>query len=256
MPRRPHQRTVAPSAPSVPVYIRIEEYLRALVAGPGFGAGARVPSERALADRLGASRMTVRKAMDRLVAQGVLERDGTAGTRVTRPRVVRPADAHTSLGIARIVRAGGGTPGNTLLHFATATADLRIAKRLAIAEGAEIVLIRRLWTVDAAPFCIETSHLSAALVPGLAAEDLVAGQSLYGLLRSRYGIETIRAERLIGVTTLAELEARLLGLGPGGPALLLELVASDATGRPIEYMASVNHPGRVRFRTANSEIGP
>ena len=253
---RSRQRSAAPRPPHAPVYVRIEHYIRELIAGPGFAPGDRVPSERTLAERLGASRMTVRKAMDHLVAQGVLERDGTAGTRVTRPRVVRPTDAHTSFGIARIVRAGGGTPGNKLLHFATAPASARAARRLAIAEGAEIVLIRRLWTADDVPFCIETSHLSSALVPGLAAEDLLAGQSLYALLRSRYGIETTRAERLIGLATLTDLEARLLGLGPSGPALLLELVASDASDRPIEYMTSVNHPGRVRFRTANSEIGP
>ena len=253
---RSRQGAVATAQPHAPIYVRIEDYIRALIGGSGLAPGDRVPSERTLAEQLGASRMTVRKAMERLVSQGVLERDGTAGTRVTRPRVVRPTDAHTYLGIARIVRAGGGTPGNKLLHFAAVPAGPRVARRLAMAEGAEVVLIRRLWTVDEVPFCIETSHLPSALVPGLAAEDLLAGQSLYALLRSRYGLETTRAERLIGVTTLTDLEARLLGLGPSGPALLLELVASDAADHPIEYMASVNHPGRVRFRTANSEIAP
>ncbi|MDA8048633.1 MAG: GntR family transcriptional regulator [Rhodospirillales bacterium] len=247
-------RKAAGSERRLPLHRLIEQYLRDLIGAPDIRPGDRVPSERALAERLNANRMTVRKAVDRLVAQGLLERDGTSGTRVTRPRVVRPADAHTSLGIARIVRSGGGSPGNKLIHFVASRADVRIAKWLAVAEGEPIIVIRRLWMVDDVPFCIETSHLPAGLVPGLAAEDLSAGQSLYGLLRARFGIETLHGERLISVTSCTELEARLLGLDRGAPALLLRLRASDASDRPVEYLASVNHPGRVQFRSAKAEL--
>ena len=56
------------------MYRAIQEHLRALIAGPDYGPGDRVPSERTLAEQLGANRMTVRKAIDGLVAQGLLAR--------------------------------------------------------------------------------------------------------------------------------------------------------------------------------------
>ncbi|MFC0408535.1 GntR family transcriptional regulator [Roseomonas elaeocarpi] len=239
---------------ALPVYRAIQEHLRALIAGPDYGPGDRVPSERALAEQLGANRMTVRKAIDGLVAQGVLERNGTSGTLVAAPRVRRPVDANTSTGIARIVQSAGGTPGNRLLHFEEAPASASVAGRLRIAEGEAVMLFRRLWTVDAQPFCIETSHLPARLVPGLAAEDLVAGQSLYALLRARYGLGPLTGEREIGVASCGEMEARLLELEPGASCLLLRLVSSDADGRPVEYTRSVNHPGRVVFRSWKAEL--
>jgi GntR family transcriptional regulator len=236
-----------------PIYLTIQHAIQEMI-GTDVAPGDRVPSERALAERFKANRMTVRKAVERLVAMGLLERNGTSGTRVARPRVARPVDASNSLGIARIIRSSGGTPGNKLLSFTHAAAAEKIARRLGVAEGAELVVFRRLWTVDDAPFCIETSHLPAERVPGLAAEDLMAGQSLYGLLRERYGIEATTAERLIGIASLTEAEARLLHLQAGGPALLLRIVASDAKGKPIEHMASVNHPQLVVFQTPKAEL--
>jgi GntR family transcriptional regulator len=232
-----------------PVWLDIRKYIQDLIASPGLRPGDRVPSERALAETLAANRMTVRKALDSLVAMGALERNSRSGTRIPLPRVTRPVDVHTSLGIARIVRAGGGTPGNRLLLFSRAQAEGRIADRLGLSEGDPVVVFRRLWTVNETPFCIETSHLPAARVPGLAAEDLAEGKSFYGLLGERYGITTTGAERTIGIGSCTETEAPLLGLKPGAAILLLRLLASDAAGRPIEYMTSVNHPQLVEFRT-------
>ena len=240
-------------AKRTPVWLEIRRYVEDLIAGPDFGPGDRVPSERALSETLGANRMTVRKAIDSLVAGGVLERQSTSGTRIPLPKVARPVDAHTGGGIARIVRAGGGTPGNALLDFSIAPADPRIAERLGLTDGAPIVTFRRLWTVNATPFCIETSHLPAARVPGLAADDLRGGQSLYGLLHDRYGITTSGADRTIGIAPATAAEARLLNVKSGAAILLLRLTVSDTGGKPIEYMASVNHPDLVIFSTARGE---
>ncbi len=232
-----------------PVWLDIRKYIQDLIARPGLRPGDRVPSERALAETLGANRMTVRKALDSLVAMGALERNSRSGTRIPLPQVTRPVDAHTSMGIARIVRAGGGTPGNRLLEFGRVPAEPRMAERLGLSEGDPVVVFRRLWTVNETPFCIETSHLPAARVPGLAADDLGEGRSFYGLLGERYGIVTTGAERTIGIGSSTEAEAQLLGLRTGTAILLLRLLVSDTAGRPIEYMTSVNHPQLVVFRT-------
>ncbi len=236
-----------------PIYVQVQDRIRDLISGPEIGPGDRVPSERTLAETLGVNRMTVRKAIERLVDDGLLERNGTSGTRIPLPRVTRPVEAQTMAGITRIIRSAGGSPGNKLLHFELANASAKIAEKLGLAQGAELVLCRRLWTINETPFCIETSHLPASLVPDLHAEDLMAGQSLYGLLKSRYGLEIAGTERLIGVTHLTDLEARLLQLKPGGPALLLRLVAFDEAGRAVEYMTSVNHPQLVVFKTSKAQ---
>lgn len=248
------QPVVTAKPRKVPVYRQIEDHIRHLINSPDYGPGDRVPSERVLAETLGANRMTVRKAIDGLVAQGLLERRSTSGTRIRLPRVTRPTDARTSLGITRLIQSSGSIPGNKLLHFQELQASGRIAERLGLPEGAPITVVRRLWTVDGVPFCIETSHLPTERVPDLAAEDLTAGQSLYALLRSRYGITTVGGERIISVATCTEMESRLLDLRPNSPCLLLRLVVADQNGRSVEYMTSVNHPQLVVFKTDDAGL--
>jgi DNA-binding GntR family transcriptional regulator len=85
-----------------PIYVEVQDYLLDLIGAPDYGPGDRIPSERTLADALGINRMTVRKAIDRLVERKVLERNGTSGTRIRsrgrstrQPRSASPASSAT-----------------------------------------------------------------------------------------------------------------------------------------------------------------
>lgn len=237
------------SGKSKPLYLAIEDHVLELIGGPDFGPGEKIPSERQLADDLGANRMTVRKAIDRLVDRGALERNGTSGTRVPMPSIARPIDLAESRGITRIISAGGGKPGNKLLHFGEAVASETIAQRTGLPAGEPLVMFRRLWSANGAPFCIETTWLPAARFGAVSAEDLVAGQSLYALLAQRFGVTNLATEREISVGAAADLEARHLGLKTGAPTLVMRLVARDGAGKPVEYTKSVNNPLQVVFRT-------
>lgn len=239
-----------------PIYIQVQDHVLNLINGPDYAPGDRVPSERMLAETLGVNRMTVRKAMDKLVERQVLERNGTSGTRLPLPQVTRPIDVRSSLGITRIIRDTGAVPGNRLLHFGEAHATESVARRLNLPVGSELVMFRRLWTVNEMPFCVETSYLPAVRFPDLIAEDLVSGQSLYALLIEKYGVRIGSADREISVGTSTDLEARLLRIESGSHMLVLRLVAHDEAGKPIEYMKSVNHPLHVVFRTTAASVLP
>ena len=240
---------------AAPAYKQIQDYLLDLLSGSAYGPGARIPSERTLAEQLGRNRMTVRKAIEGLITKGLLERHGTSGTRVPMPRVARPIDGFSlSKGMRRIIQAGGGTAESKLLHFEQAHASAKVASQLGLSEGADIVMFRRLWTADGTPVCIETTHLPLSLVPDLAAQDLMEGGSLYKLLHDRYGVSVIRGEREIGIASCTEMEARLLDLEAGTACLDLELQVQDANGRPIEFTRSVNHPKFVVFKTSHADM--
>jgi GntR family transcriptional regulator len=234
----------------VPFYLQIQHVIEELIDGQDYGPGDHIPSERALADQLKANRLTVRKAIDRLVSAGRLERNSTNGTRIPVPRLLRPVEPQNSGGIARVIQLGGGKPSNRLLHFELAKAQDSVASHLTIPSGSDIVIIRRLWRVDDTPICIETSHIPAQYVPGLEAEDLIAGQSLYSLLKERYEIDAASSTRTISVHTPTSFEEQTLMLPPHSSTLLMRLVVADAAGRPIEYMRSVNHPVHVMWSTS------
>jgi GntR family transcriptional regulator len=230
-----------------PAYRRAQDAVLALVQEGCLGPGARVPSERDLASRLGLSRMTVRQGMENLIRAGILARDSTNGTRVADVSVVRVIDSHQAYSMSDVVRRSGARPGSRLLTFAPGGADRVMADRLDIASGATTITIRRLRTADDRPICIETTCIAADLVPGLAAQDLAGNASLYSLLQSRYGLQPTLRESEISITAVTPEDARLLELDENINVLLYRSLVRSAEGMPIEAVNSVNHPERVRF---------
>ncbi len=234
-------------------YQKVEEHIKGLLNSTDYGPGDRLPSERDLAGTLGVNRLTVRRAVNNLIDAGLLMGNGTSGTRVASHKMIRRVDIYRSIGIHRVITGAGGTPSNKLLHFQITAADANIAERLKIAEGDEVIIVRRVWNIDNSPFCIETSYLVSRLMPGLTADDLVSGQSLYELLNTRYGLETINAERTITVSHVNDIEGRLLDLAPGTAVLALRLLVETKDKKPIEYMSSINNPKLVVFRTTQAD---
>jgi GntR family transcriptional regulator len=235
-----------------PLYRQVRAALQGMIEGAEYEAGDRIPSERELSERLGVSRMTVRRAIEDLTALGLLERRSTSGTFVRQPHVVRGAGG-SAQSLSQKLRAAGGEPGSRLLSFETTPAPRRIADHLHVAVGQPLVVSRRLRLINGEPFTLETSYLPQVLVPGLAAADLVDG-SLYEVLRGRYALEPETTQDLISLSRATPDEAEMLEIMTDAPVLLLRSVVSDNEERPIEYLVSVNHPERVVFRVNGGRI--
>ncbi|MCC6312434.1 MAG: GntR family transcriptional regulator [Thermomicrobiales bacterium] len=215
-----------------------------MVEGSDYEPGDRIPSERELADRLGVSRVTVRRAIEDLTRLGLLERRSTSGTYVRNPSFLRDVGGPAQ-GLSQRLRAAG-EPSSRLISFQTTSASRKIAQRLGLSLGAPVVLSRRLRLVNGQPVSLESSYLPQMRVPGLAAADLLEG-SLYQILRERYGIAIGPSDDILNLSWAAPDEAELLGLPADSPVLLLRSTVADAAGQPIEYLVSVNHPERVAF---------
>ncbi|EYB67272.1 GntR family transcriptional regulator [Deinococcus phoenicis] len=236
-------------------YLQVQQRLQNMLEGGEYLPGDKVPSERELAQTLGVSRMTVRRAVDNLVRQGLLERDSTTGTRVSPPKVRRLLNHAHLHSITQMVAATGGRAGGKLLEFQMTAASGSVGQKLHLPPGSPVVMIRRLRLVDDVPFCLETSYLSARRVPGLAAEDLLGGESLYQLLEERFGIVAALGESMIGVAPARASEAQALNLQPDQAVLLYRSVVQDARGQPFEYLKSVNHPQLVVFNIGEGRAG-
>ncbi len=233
-------------------HLRAQETILRMIEGPDFEPGDKIPSERTLSEQLGISRMTVRRAMDDLTRLGVLERRGTGGTHVAKPSVVRPLNLDKALGISKVIQTGGAAPGSRLLFFEATTASRSIAAHLNIVPGTPLIHIKRLRTANGLPFCVESSYLPAARVPGLAAADFIENNSLYEILRQRYGIKLGRREGVIGSAPIVSDDADLLGVSPGINVLIYRIDIFDEDEVPIEHMVSLNHPQRVTFKTTST----
>lgn len=231
------------------LYPQVEATLREMIEDVEYGPGDKIPPERELAEMLGVSRMTVRRAIENLVKQGMLERHSTTGTFVRQPQVIRHLHQESIEGLSQTLREEGIEPGSQLISFETIRAPRKIAGYLNLRIGQFVVSICRLRLANEQPFCIETAYLPVDLVPDLIADDLIKEISLYKILRERYSIMVASSEGTLKLSHSTPDEARLLILEVGAPVLFRSAVSFDIAGNPIEYSKSVNHPDAVVFHT-------
>jgi len=195
----------------------------------GMSYGEPLPAERELAERLNVSRMTLRRAMDDLVVEGVVTRRRGAGTYLTRPRLSRRL-AMTSFTEDMIRR--GRVPSTRTLEFRQRRADRAASQQLRVPIGEPVFAFSRLRLADGQPMAIESSMIQCSLVPGLTAEDLEG--SWYGLLADRYGIHVESASFNVEPILPAARIASWLEVPTTQPCLRLKIESLDGRGRIVE----------------------
>src|SRR5262245_54748049 len=129
---------------------RAVQSLRHLLSQESWTAGERLPSEPALAEELGVSRVTVRAALAKLEGEGLVTRRHGSGTYVNSvKRLV--SSLHINVGADQLIKSSGRTPGIAEMSWRQTGADAEIAERLAIEVGAQIVDLYRVRTSDGDP---------------------------------------------------------------------------------------------------------
>lgn len=204
--------------------------------------GDKVPPERELSAAWGVARMTLRRALDELVGEGLIVRQQGRGTFVARPRMAR----HLSMNsFTEEMRKQGRVPSSRVLDFRRIRAGVRQARQLRLPVGDPIVRFTRLRLADGEPIGLETTCVSAALVPGLQESDLRG--SWYELLTKQYAIRIAHGSSLIEPANLTEREANFLQTAPGKPAFRIETSTYGDSGGVIDFEVDVYRGDRYRL---------
>jgi GntR family transcriptional regulator len=222
------------------------EQLRGILEGliAGVEPGAPIPSERALAERYGVARMTVRTELDRLVSEGLAYRVQGRGTFVGVAPVAQSMELSS---FTEDMRARGMTPGSRVLAQDVVPSSDVVAARLGLAPGAAVVRVHRVRTADDEPMAVEEAFLPAARFVGLESEDL-AGGSLFELIEARWGVELPFAEQRVVAVRIADDQARLLGVDPDQPGFLFRTLAHEPGGQPVFYAWSLYRGDRYEIQ--------
>lgn len=213
------------------IYSQIAKLLKEEIASD-FSAGELLPSEHALAERFGVNRHTIRRAIDDLIAIGLLERRHGKGTLVLDARADYPLGRSTRF--TETFESMGKTAGNRILRKLIVPARGGVAKRLRAGADDRIIWIESLRFADSRPVCVISHFLPLESFPELLEE--YDGGSLHEHLFTRYRVKLRRIESLVSSTLPQGDDASLLRMAHNQPVLRVKSVnVNDADTTPLEY---------------------
>jgi GntR family transcriptional regulator len=216
-----------------PLYKQVRDRLTRRIADGSWRAGEMVPSEMQIAAELGVSQGTVRKALDDMTAAKLLVRRQGRGT-----FVATHDEARILFQFFKLQPDGGerAFPESEVLSVQTGGAHIEESLRLKIYAGEPVIRIRRVRSINGRPCIAETITLPSALFDGL--ELLPVPNNLYDLYARVYGVTVGGGTEIIKAVPSDAESARLLGVDPGAPLLLIDRVATALDGRPVERRLS------------------
>ncbi|MEX0305517.1 MAG: GntR family transcriptional regulator [Leisingera sp.] len=212
-----------------PAFQKVIDHLRHQIRSGELPAHSALPSERAIGEQFGISRMTARRALLAIEMEGLAYSSGRRGRFVSPQRLTYDISKTVSFS----AHADNDELGLKieLVSQGTAQADAALAAKLAVPEGETLYKYTRLFLLKEHPAFIEEEYAVAALFPGLLGHDLRQSTTL--LMDREYNVPPHSGDICIRMRALNEEEAGLLGLPTYNAGIELEQVIYGADNRPF-----------------------
>jgi GntR family transcriptional regulator len=227
----------------MPLYFQLARLLTDDIAVGRWQAGDRLPSEAEICDTYGVSRATVRQALLRLENEGMIQRLKGRGTFIADSRhrswLLQSSEGFFHDEVGRV----GVNVTSQVLRAEIDALPRWATQALSLDDDTEGVVLERLRFIDGNAALHVTDYVLAQYAP--AALSLAEREgSLYDRLREE-GVAVHGGRRIIEASSAAPNIAKLLGVGPRAPLLLIESVSWDERSRPFHCYHSWLRTDRI-----------
>lgn len=212
-----------------PLYVQLMEELETSIRNGVYKPGDKIMTEAEMAKEYGVSLITVRKAVGSLMEKGLVVRRQGKGTFVTKPKYSRNMKKLQSF--TEMCEQMGVKPGAQVLENRLIMADKKVADRLGIEPGSNVVYISRLRLADGEPVQVEKSYFPLKYA-FLLEEDLNNG-SMFECLKEKAGAKVASSEKMIELCRATAEEAALMDVKKGDYLLFVKSTAYDENGEPM-----------------------
>jgi GntR family transcriptional regulator len=228
----------------LPLYYQLEQDLRDRIRTGQFPGGAAMPTEQRLCESYGVSRITVRRALDSLLASGLIARRQGVGTFVNGPG--ETVKSLKLIGSLDDLTAFSGELSHKILAKETTAAPPPIAEALEVPVGTPVRRLEAVFSLRGKRF-VHAEFFSPPEVGDLLPDADLGGQSLVALVEQKLGRPIERADQTVEAAVADGRTARHLGLRPRAPVLKVNRTYYTDADRPVVAAIVRYHPERYRY---------
>lgn len=236
----------------LPKYHQIYLVLREQLHEGRFAAG--LPGEVALAGQFGVARITVRRALEQLAAEGLIERTRGRGTVARTPARAAPETDRAQLSglLENIVSMGLRTKVRVLSCEVVPAAD-PVAQALRLAPGAPVQKAVRVRSTREGPLSLITTHVPEPLARGFGRRELARKPLL--LLLEESGVRIGRAAQTLSARLADAAVAARLDVQVGSALLAVTRLIHDEHDRPVQWLHGLYRPDRYQYEMQLTRVG-
>jgi GntR family transcriptional regulator len=245
-----------PSLP-LPKYHQIYLVLREQLEEGRFAS--RVPSEMDLVKEFGVARVTVRRALGQLVADGLIERSPgrrtvTLAQETTHAMGAPPPRQRAELtGLLKNIVNVGLRTAVTVVQFEVLPASVQVARQLDLARSALVQKAVRVRSTRDGPLSLITTHVPQSIASGFGRREL--GSKPILMLLEESGVQIGQARQSISAKLADVAVARLLGVDVGSALLAVQRLVFDVNERPVQWLQGLYRPDRYQYEMQLSRVG-
>lgn len=215
-------------------YVEISNDIRKQIIDGNYLPNERLPFEKEICDKYNSSKMTVKKALDILVSEGLLVKRRGSGTFVKdiNPKERENLIASTQFRGLSSFYVNHSVESN-IIEYRVINADKDIARKLLVTEEDFVYKIIRVRVVDGISVVLEEMYMPIQIIPGLKKQHLSG--SIYEYIERVLNLKIKSAHRTITIKKSTEYEERLLNVRKNEPLGIIEQVAYLDNGQAFEY---------------------
>jgi GntR family transcriptional regulator len=229
----------------LPLYHQVKEELRARIDANEFAPGVALPTEEQICAEYRVSRITVRRALDELIGQGLItKRHGIGSFVAERKDEIRAVRLVGSLSEFLTTAEALNT---RLISVATVDPTEEVILALALKQKQTVTRVQVLASLESRPVGFLNIYVSNEVGKSINLDSFKASEVLIRRIERMLAKHIVRAEQTIGAGIAGAEAANLLGLAADAPTLKVKRVYYERSGQPIEVVLVDYHPDRYQF---------
>jgi GntR family transcriptional regulator len=230
-----------------PLYQQVYSAITDAIRSGRLRPGDRLPTERRLCEQFEVSRATVRRALGRLVEEGVVEAQVGRGSFVRAGLDPLAEPPNTLMSFTELAAARGLEASAQVIAQTTRTAIPEEALVFKIGVHALVFEIHRLRMLDAAPVAMDRTRVPLEVAPNLPEQDFTVA-SIYNTLEAA-GAVPVTADAVVSAAVADDARAAALEVSPGSALLVCRTMSYDITGRLVEIGEITYRADRYQLHT-------